>query len=284
MSPKGDLGKPVSARAANTDGSSPVSANPSALSVQRDGHVAIISLNRPDALNAINDEIRTGLVQACAAVEGDADIRVVIIRGEGARSFCVGADIKEDKLATTSASAASSQRDYTTAIWNLTKPVIAAIHGFCLGAGLEIALACDIRIACSDATFQFPEINLGLIPGVGGTQRLARLVGLGPALDMMLSAEKVSAQTAYARGIVTRLADDKAALDKAAMELARSIAVKSPTAAAALKRVVRKGLELELPEGLALERAHFTQLLASDDHREAADAFRSKRAPVFKGK
>ena len=260
------------------------SSNGPALRVERDGQVAVITLNRPDSLNAINDEIRTGLVQACATVESDAAIRVVIIRGEGARSFSVGADIKEDRLATTSASDAPSQRDYTTAISNVTKPVIAAIHGFCLGAGFEIALACDVRIAAADATFQFPEINLGLIPGVGGTQRLARLAGLGPALDMMLSAEKVNAQTALARGIVTRLADDKAALDKAVMELARSIALKSPTAAATLKKVVRAGVELGLADGLALERTHFTQLLASEDHKEAADAFRSKRTPVFKGR
>ena len=170
------------------------------------------------------------------------------------------------------------------AIWNLSKPVIAAVHGFCLGAGLEIALACDIRIACVDATFQFPEINLGLIPGVGGTQRLTRLAGIGAALDMMLSAEKINAQVAYARGIVTRLSETKSDLDNAAMSLARSIALKSPAAVTALKKVVREGLELSLTEGLARERAHFRQLLASEDHREAVDAFRSKRTPVFQGK
>lgn len=257
-----------------------------AVILQVDDGVAFITLNRADAMNAVNDAIRFGLVDACNKASLDRSISVVVVRAEGERSFCVGADVKEVRppQSMTEARTPPADRDYTSALAAMKKPVICAVHGFCLGAGLEIALACDIRIATADATFGLPEVNLGLIPGAGGTQRLPRLIGVGRAMDIMLSADRIPAQKALDWGIVTRIATDKAALDAMAGELARSIARKGPLAVRFLKEVVAAGCDTSLANGLARERDLFTVLLGSEDRAEAAEAFKAKRPPRFVGR
>ena len=253
--------------------------------VVRDGALAIITLARADAMNAVNDAIRVGLVSACTAAAEDASVRAVLIRAEGDRAFCVGADIKEPRaiLSQAEARVPPADRDYTSAIAAMTKPVICAIHGFCLGAGLEIALACDIRIAAPSASFGLPEVNLGLIPGAGGTQRLSRLIGMARALDMMLTGERIDAERALAFGLVTRLVP-LADLHAAALELAHALAAKAPLAVMYLKEAVNAGLDGSLTAGLARERDLFTILRATEDSLEAADAFKAKRPAIFVGR
>lgn len=254
--------------------------------LERDGDIAIVTLNRAAAMNAVNDALRIGLVRACEEASASAEIKAVLIRAEGERAFCVGADIKEERppLSPTEARVPPADRDYTNALAALRKPVVCAIHGFCLGAGLEIALACDIRIASADATFGLPEVNLGLIPGAGGTQRLTRLIGAGRALDLMLSGERIDAAKALDYGVVTRLVDTREALDDAARALTRRLSAKAPVAVAYLKEAVSAGMDGSLSAGLARERDLFTMLLTTEDKKEAADAFKMKRAPVFRGR
>jgi enoyl-CoA hydratase/carnithine racemase len=163
----------------------------------------------------------------------------------------------------------------------VSKPLIAAIHGFCLGGGLEIALACDLRVASSDAVFGLPETGLGLIPGGGGTQRLPRTIGLGRALDLLMTGDRVDAAEAYRIGLITRLAADRAALALEVAALADRIASRPPVATAFVKEAATVGLQLDLPAGLRLERALFTMLLSSDERREARAAFQEKRPPNF---
>jgi enoyl-CoA hydratase/carnithine racemase len=165
-----------------------------------------------------------------------------------------------------------------------SKPVIAAIHGFCLGGGLELALACDIRIAAAGSVFGLPEVNLGLIPGGGGTQRLPRIVGLGRAPDLLLTADRIDAQEALRIGLVSRLVPEGADLLAQARQVAQRIAAKPPAAAAAVKEAARVGSTLDLAAGMRLEKDLFALLLATEDKLEAAAAFREKRAPLFTGR
>ncbi|CAO3363551.1 enoyl-CoA hydratase/isomerase family protein [Azospirillum palustre] len=257
-----------------------------AVLVERRNGVGIVTLNRPDALNAINMAVRRGLTRACRDLEADPAIRTVLIRAAGERGFCVGADIKEFRQVDSAVSARRVDLGiaYIDAVASLTKPAIAAIHGFCLGGGFEIALACDIRIASADAVFGLPEVNLGLIPGAGGTQRLPRLIGTGRALDLMLTGERFGAEEALRLGVVSRLAPARQALDEQALALADAIAAKSPTAAAYVKEAVMNGADLDLDAGIALEKTLFTLLLTTEDRMEAAAAFREKRRPVFTGR
>lgn len=252
---------------------------------ERHGAVAVLTLNRPDVINAFNDAVRTGLPRALQAAEADPGVRVIVLRGSGERGFCVGADVKESRAAEslTQARRRLGQAAFVEAFDQVSKPVIAAIHGFCLGGGFEIALACDIRIAAADAVFALPETGLGLIPGAGGTQRLSRLIGLGRALDLVLTGDRLGAEEALRCGIVSRLVASPSDLMPEALRIAQAIAAKPPTATAYAKEATRHGLELDLKSGLALERNLFTLLLSTRDRREAADAFREKRAPVFSG-
>ncbi|MCW2241719.1 enoyl-CoA hydratase/isomerase family protein [Azospirillum canadense] len=264
----------------------PESHGDTAVLVERRGGVGIVTLNRPEALNAINMAVRRGLTQACRDLDSDPEIRAVLIRAAGDRGFCVGADIKEFRPVDSAVAArrVDGSIAYVDAVAALTKPVIAAVHGFCLGGGFEIALACDIRIASADALFGLPEINLGLIPGAGGTQRLPRLIGAGRALDLMLTGERFGAEEALRLGVVSRLAPNRDALAEQALALADAIAAKPPTAAAFVKEAVTAGADLDLKAGIALERTLFTLLLTTEDRMEAAAAFREKRRPVFKGR
>jgi enoyl-CoA hydratase len=262
-----------------------VGAAGAAVRVERDGAIGWIVLNRPGQVNAINDDIRHGVPSALEALEADAAIRVIVIRGEGPRGFCAGADIKERRGAETSVQVRRRMQGsrWIEALDRTEKPVIAAIHGYCMGGGLELALACDIRFLAPGAILALPETGLGLIPGGGGTQRLPRVVGLGRALDLLLTGDRVTASQALAMGLATRVASSDEALVGDVTTLARAIAAKPPTATLFVKQAARAAVEMDLKRGLDLELDLFALLVPMHDVREAALAFREKRAPQFTG-
>jgi enoyl-CoA hydratase/carnithine racemase len=247
---------------------------------QRDS-IAWITFNRTQALNAINEDMRRAVPPLMAELDSDASVRVIVIRGAGPRSFCVGADLKEQR--STERQTGPAGPVWIEAFARVSKPTIASIHGYCLGGGLEIALACDLRIASTDATFGLPEPARGLIPGGGGTQRLPRLIGLGRALDLLLTAERIDAAEAHRMGIVSRLVPSAADLPQYTERLAARIAALAPLAVRLVKEAARGGIDLELAAGLKLESELFLRVLATQDRREAAAAFVEKREPVFTG-
>jgi enoyl-CoA hydratase len=253
--------------------------------IERDGAIGWVVLDRPEQINAINDDIRRGVPAALAALEADTAIRVIVIRGEGPRGFCAGADIKERRGAESSVQVRRRMEGarWIEALDRTEKPVIAAIHGYCMGGGLELALACDIRFLAPGAVLALPETGLGLIPGGGGTQRLPRVVGPGRALDMLLTGERISAPNALTIGLATRVATSDETLLEEVGKLARGIAAKPPTATLFVKQAARAATEMDLKRGLDLELDLFAMLAPMHDVKEAALAFREKRAPRFTG-
>ncbi|MRX48923.1 enoyl-CoA hydratase/isomerase family protein [Paracoccus sp. S-4012] len=256
-----------------------------AIVVTREGAVAVLTLNRPQRMNAINNAIRGGLPDALAALDEDPEVRAIVIHGGEGRGFCVGADITEPRAPR---SPVAVRREMMGRAWvdsfdRCATPVIAAVHGFCLGGGLEIALACDIRMASPDASFSLPETGLGLIPGAGGTQRMHRILGLGRTLDLLLTGDRIDAAEAHRIGLVTRLAKDRESLLAEAVELAARIAARAPAATVYVKEAARSGADLHLAAGMALERSLFALLSGTADKTEAAAAFAEKRPPRFTG-
>ncbi len=253
--------------------------------LEMDGMIGWVVLNRPGQINAINDDIRIGVPQALQQLARDPAIRVIVLRGAGSRGFCAGADIKEKRGAETAIEVRQrmEKKRWIEALDRMEKPVIAAIHGYCMGGGMELALACDLRFAAPDAVFSLPETGLGLIPGGGGTQRLARVISPGRALDMLLTGERMEALEAKDIGLVTRLAASTASLLDEVRALALKIAAKPPAASASVKLAARASLELELKHGLDLELNLFALLAPSNDVQEAARAFSEKRVPLFTG-
>jgi enoyl-CoA hydratase/carnithine racemase len=204
--------------------------------IERINRVGWVVLDRPNQINAINPALRTDVTQALERLDQDPDIRVIVLRGSGDRGFCAGADIKFQS----DASSLPALRDGMTPGWievldRIRKPVVAAIHGFCLGGGVEIAMACDIRIAAPNAVFGLPETGLGLIPGGGGTQRLPRIVGLGRALDLLLTGDRIDATEALRIGLVSRLSASPESLIEEVQAVAERIASKPATASAFVK-------------------------------------------------
>jgi enoyl-CoA hydratase/carnithine racemase len=258
-----------------------ISSASGAVELEQCGPVTWITLNRPEVINAINEKIRQDLPRLLAQLDEDGAVQVIVIRGAGRRGFCVGADLKEERPP--EHQSRGSEPSWIEAFARASKPVIASIHGYCLGGGLEIALACDIRIASADAVFGLPEPAFGLIPGGGGTQRLPRLIGIGRAIDLLLSAERIDATEAHRIGVVSRLASTVEDLQERTVQLAARIATLPPLAIQLAKEAARSGLERGLAEGLRLESELFARLLSTQDRREAAAAFREKRAPVFTG-
>ena len=247
--------------------------------------IAWITLNRPEAMNAISDSVRTALPELIARAEADDSVRVMVISGAGERAFCAGADVKGYNAVE---SLVQFRQTRAHAHWigafdRARKPIIAAIHGYCLGGGLEIAMACDIRIAAEGAKFALPEVSRGTIPGAGGTQRIARLIGLGRALDMVLSAEQMSAEDALRVGLISRLVP-RAELMTAAETLAKRVASHAPLAVLLAKEAVRGSLDTDLPAGLRVEADLAALITSTEDRIEAGKAFREKRKPVFKGR
>jgi enoyl-CoA hydratase len=251
----------------------------------RIGHV---TLNRPRLLNAQSPEMFDELAQVFGEIKRDPEVGVVILTGAGDRAFCAGADINFLKqLAQTTPMAAKTfvekNRLAFGAIANLGKPVIAAVNGFALGGGCELAMACHIRLASENARFGQPEINLGLFPGAGGTQRLPRLVGKGIALEMMLTGEAISAQEAHRIGLVNKVVP-AAELMATAAQLAQQILSKAPLAVGVILEAVQHGLEMTLAEGLQLEENLFGVICGTEDMREGTAAFLDKRPAHFTGK
>ncbi|MGH9941587.1 MAG: enoyl-CoA hydratase/isomerase family protein [Pyrinomonadaceae bacterium] len=254
------------------------------LLVERRGRVVVITINRPDKLNALNIRTRQEGAAALDELRDDAEVRVVVITGAGDKSFVAGADIAEFEGRT-----AITQRDVMTgrslftAIDTFPKPIIAMINGFCLGGGCELAMSCDLRIASDRARFGQPEINLGIIPGGGGTQRLTHLVGETRAMELILTGEMIDAQTAYQIGLVNRVVAHEE-LEAKTLELAGRIAEKSPIALRMGKEAVKTAARSTLDEGLRREIDLFALCFSSQDKDEGVKAFLEKRKPDFKGK
>ena len=253
------------------------------LLLERRGRVALLTINRPQKLNALNIQTRAEGAAALDELREDDSVRVVVITGAGEKAFVAGADIAEFEGRT-----AVSQRDVMTArslftaVDTFPKPVIAMINGFCLGGGCELALSCDLRIAGENARFGQPEINLGIIPGGGGTQRLTRLVGEGKAMELILTGDMIDAQTAYNLGLVN-LVVPAADLEAKTMELANRIAEKSPVALRMAKEAVKTAARSNLDEGLRREIDLFAICFSSADKDEGVRAFLEKRKPEFRG-
>lgn len=257
---------------------------PPAVRWEHDDAVAVVTLDRPAALNSINAAMRAELIEAIDRADRDPDVRVVVIRGAGERAFCAGADVTEfvPPQSLTAVRAGRRERTWTAALTQARKPSIASIHGYCLGGGLEIALACDLRIAADNAIFGLPEVTLGIIPGAGGTQLLSRIVGPGHALRMTLTGQRIDAVRAREIGLVTDVVP-AAELAEATRSLAQSIAVCGPVAVAYAKEAIRRGGDLSLVDGLALETDLSVMLQTTDDRAEGATAFRERREPRFTG-
>ena len=252
--------------------------------VEKVDRIAWVTLNRPEKLNALNNEVLKELERTFADLEHDAEVGAVVLTGAGEKAFVAGADIAE--LKTLDAASARLQSLRAQAVFqrieSMPKPVLAAVNGFALGGGCELALACHIRIASENARFGQPEVNLGIIPGYGGTQRLPRLVGKGVALDMILSGENVTASDALRMGLVSRVVP-QADLRATAEKLARTILSRGPLALRSALAAVNDGLEMPQEQGLQYEAALFGLLAATQDMKEGLTAFLEKRAAAFRG-
>lgn len=223
--------------------------------------IAYVTLNRPEALNVYNIQMRDDLYEALSAIQDDSEVRVAIFKGAGEKAFCAGADLSEFLTAPSPiiARQVRFERDVWGLFLNIPQPLIAAVHGFVLGSGIEIALCCDIRIASEDARFGLPEVGLGIIPAAGGTQTLPRAIGRGRALEMLLTNRWLSAEEAFKCRLVNRVVPKEKLLETAE-EIARRIASYDPMAVRSAKQAVVKGLDLPLPQGLDLEKRLATEL------------------------
>ena len=252
--------------------------------LEKKNSIAYVTINRPKVLNALNSATMEGLRAAFADIRNDAGVRVALLTGAGEKAFIAGADIgelaKQDPVA---------GKEYThrgqsvlDLIENLGKPVIACINGFALGGGCEIAMACTMRLASENAKLGQPEVKLGIIPGYGGTQRLPRLVGKGPAMQMILAGEMITAQEAHRIGLVNEVTAP-AELIPRAEAIAQKIIANAPLAVQYAMEAVNKGLEMGLAEGLYLEATLFGLSCATEDKKEGTSAFLEKRPAQFKG-
>ncbi len=247
--------------------------------------IAFVTVNRPDKLNALNAAVISELTEAFREIRKDGQVRAAVLTGAGEKAFVAGADIAElAALDPGGASRASEAgQKLTLLLEDLGKPVIAAINGYALGGGLELAMACTLRIAVEGAKLGQPEVKLGIICGYGGTQRLPRLVGRGRALEMLLTGEPVDAQEAWRIGLVNRVVKREAILEEA-RSLAKKIAASGPIAVEYSLRLVREGLEKSLEDALGHENALFSQCFETGDMKEGMKAFLEKRPPKFTGR
>ena len=239
---------------------------------EKEDMTAYVTLNRPQALNAYNIQMRDDLYEVLSAIRDDDEVRVVILRGAGEKAFCAGADLSE--FLTAPSPVAARQIRFDRDVWGLflgiPQPLIAAVHGYVLGSGIEIALCCDIRIASEDAQFGLPEVGLGIIPAAGGTQTLPRAVGRGKALEMLLTSRWIDAKEAYRIQLVNRVVP-REKLIESAKEMAEKIASHDPVAIRSAKQAVVRGLDLPLEEGLRLEKMLASQLRAMAGHKKAME-------------
>ena len=252
---------------------------------ERRDAVALVTIDNPP-MNALSAALLEELEAEVEALDADEEVRAIVLRGGGERAFVAGADIKEFPALRESASEGGSARGIQRVGQRMDAghtPFVAAIRGYCLGGGLELAMCCDVRVCADDATLGQPEINLGLIPGGGGTQRLPRLVGIGRAMFLNLTGDFVDAETAYAWGLVEKVVP-VGELEDAALALAGRIASRSPHAVAVLRELARTTRDLPLEEGLRREADGFVRCLRSDDGAEGVAAFIEKREPRFTGR
>ena len=247
--------------------------------------IAFVTINRPDKLNALNDQVMLELADAADRIATDSTIKGAILTGSGPKSFVAGADIGDLSRQGPFDGKARAQRGQAVLrrLETSGKPIIAAINGFALGGGCELAMACHIRIASENAKFGQPEVKLGIAPGYGGTQRLPRLVGKGVALQLILTGEMIDAQEAYRIGLVNKVVP-AADLLAESEKMMRGILAMGPLAVRLAIEAVDQGLEMTLDEGLLLEANHFGLLAATQDMKEGTTAFLEKRAPKFQGR
>jgi len=251
---------------------------------KRDDAVAVLTLNRPDKLNALNSELRDLLAGHFKALADDDDVKVVVVHGTGDKAFAAGADISEFAARTPAEQRAVYARPRIYEVVRVfPKPVIAAVHGFCIGGGSELALACDVRVADRTARFSQAEIRIGLIPGGGGTQRLAHLVGRGQAMLISCTGDFTDAEEAHRMGWVEVLVDEGRHLEKA-LEIAGRMARWSSVSLRLAKQAVNAAFEMPLRAGMEHEKELFLAAFASEDGREGVRAFMEKRSPDFKGR
>jgi enoyl-CoA hydratase len=250
-----------------------------------EGHdgVALVTIDRQDALNALSFALLDELADALEALDRDGRTRVAVLTGAGARAFAAGADIVELADQTPERLRGERRFEVWDRIWSIGLPLIAAVRGFALGGGCELALSCDLIVAGDDAQFGQPEIRIGVMPGAGGTQRLTRAVGVARAMELVLTGRSMSAAEALATGLVTSVVPAAEAVD-AALELADRIAAMPPLAVRAAKRSVLAAAELPLAAGLRAEREAFFDLFATADQREGMRAFQEKRRPTWTGR
>lgn len=248
-------------------------------------NIGLLTINRPDKLNAISNELTSELKQLLGEIENDEELRVLVITGAGDKAFVAGADIKElvDRDAKIGRRVSRERQEVFSRIENLQIPVIGAINGYALGGGLELALACSIRVCSEKAQFGVPEVKLGIIPGDGGTQRLPRLVGLGRAMEMILTGDFIDAQEAYRIGLVNKIFPP-GKLMEGAMELAQRIASRPPLAVRYAKEAVNRSQEGDAVSGFALESYLHALACTTEDKKEGVSAFLEKRKGEFKGK
>jgi enoyl-CoA hydratase len=250
--------------------------------VERDGPVGVVLLNRPKQLNALSGELLDALVAALHELDADEAVRCIVLGG-GERAFAAGADIAQLVQSSAIDALVSTRGERWEAIRAVRTPLVAAVSGFCLGGGCELAMLCDLIVASETARFGQPETGVGIIPGAGGTQRLTRAVGKAVAMDMVLSGRMLSAREALHYGLVARVVAREAWLD-AAKGVARDIAAKAPVATVLAKDAVDQAYEAPLAVGVELERRSFALAFASEDAKEGLNAFLEKRKPDYKGR
>jgi len=250
--------------------------------VTKEGSIGIVQLNRPSALNALNFELMAELVKALEELDGDQAVRVIILTGNE-RAFAAGADLKEMSQAGPVDLILGRRFELWDRVRKIAKPIIAAVSGYCLGGGNELAMSCDLIIASENATFGQPEVNVGIMPGAGGTQRLIRAVGKYKAMEMILTGKPITANEAYRVGLVNRVVPAESLLDET-KKMANEIASKPPISIRAAKEAILKAQDTALEVGLDFERKSFYMLFATEDGKEGMKAFLEKRKPNFKGK
>ena len=250
----------------------------------KEGRIAIMTINRPEAMNALNMDVRREMHDAMVDFRDNNDLWVAIITGAGDRAFSAGADIKDFRPPSPEeAQAAARLAEAPVRADTIWKPFIAAIHGYCLGGGLEMAMTCDIRIAAENAQLGQPEINIGFMPGGGGTQRLPRFVSRAMAAEILLTGDRITAQEAYRIGLVSRVVPRDKLMDTA-KEIANNICSRGPLGVRATKEAMVRGYDMVLEEGLKLETQLATHIRTTEDFMEGARAFVEKRPPDYKAK
>jgi len=252
------------------------------ITVTKEGSIGIVRLNRPSALNALNFELMGELVKALEELDGDQAVRVIILTGSE-RAFAAGADLKEMSQSGPVDLILGRRFELWDRLRKIAKPIIAAVSGYCLGGGNELAMSCDLIIASENATFGQPEVNVGIMPGAGGTQRLIRAVGKYKAMEMILTGKPITAQEAYRVGLANRVVPTESLLDEA-KKTANEIASKPPISVRAAKEAILKAQDTALEVGLDFERKSFYMLFATEDGKEGMKAFLEKRKPNFKGR